>query len=90
MSVINQQRIQQQAEELAQLLIRKNADYGNSFEEQFNKRGLVGVLIRLEDKMARLDNLERNAAKVDESIKDTLIDLAGYALLASILIGEND
>lgn len=90
MSVINQQQIQQQAEELAQLLIRKNADYGNSFEEQFNKRGLVGVLIRLEDKMARLDNLERNVAKVDESIKDTLIDLAGYALLASILIGEND
>lgn len=90
MNVINQQRIQQQAEELSQLLIRKNADYGNSFEEQFNKRGFVGVLIRLEDKMARLDNLERNAAKVDESIKDTLIDLAGYALLASILIGEND
>lgn len=88
MSVINQQRIQQQAEELSQLLIRKNADYGNSFEEQFNKRGLVGVLIRLEDKMARLDNLERNAAKVDESIKDTLIDLAGYALLASILVGD--
>ena len=88
--VINQQRIQEQADDLAQLLIRKNADYGNSFEEQYNKRGLLGVLIRLEDKIARLDNLQKNTAKVDESIKDTLVDLAGYALLASILVGEND
>ena len=88
--VINQQRIQEQADDLAQLLIRKNADYGNSFEEQYNKRGLLGVLIRLEDKIARLDNLQKNSAKVDESIKDTLVDLAGYALLASILVGEND
>lgn len=85
---INQQKIQEQADELAALLIRKNADYGNSFEEQFNKRGLIGVLIRLEDKISRLDNLQNKDAQVNESIEDTLLDIAGYALLASMLVGD--
>lgn len=87
---INQQKIQEQADELATLLIRKNADYGNSFEEQFNEYGLTSVLIRLDDKMKRLKNLQHNEAQVNESISDTLLDIAGYALLASVLVGENN
>ena len=87
---INQQVIQERADDLATLLIGKKADYGNSFEQQFNKRGLLGVLIRLEDKISRLDNLQSKDAQVSESISDTLLDIAGYALLASVLVGENN
>jgi hypothetical protein len=62
--------------------IRKNQDYGNSFEEQMDKRGHVAGIIRLEDKLRRIDQLTTNEAKVkDESLSDTLIDLANYAIM---------
>ena len=61
---------------------RKNADYGNSFEEQFNEYGLLSALIRLDDKMRRLKQLSKNDAQVkDESIADTLLDLANYSVM---------
>ena len=61
---------------------RKNADYGNSFGEQFNEYGLLSAVIRLDDKMRRLKQLLKNEAQVkDESIRDTLLDLANYAIM---------
>ena len=83
---INAMRIQESTDDLAQLLIRKNADYGDSFERQFNEYGLTSVCIRLEDKLNRLKNLVKNPAAVDETLKDTLDDLAGYAVLGSVLV----
>ena len=88
--VINPMRIQEQTDDLAQLLAKKNADYGNSFEEQFNEYGLTCVLIRLDDKLRRLKNLNKNEAQVNESIADTLQDIAGYAILASILMDNEN
>jgi hypothetical protein len=62
---------------------RKNADYGNSFEEQFKEYGLLSVLIRLDDKMRRLKQLSKNEAQVkDESIRDTLMDLCNYSVMS--------
>ena len=61
---------------------RKNADYGNSFGEQFIEYGLLSAVIRLHDKMRRLKQLLKNEAQVkDESIRDTLLDLANYAIM---------
>jgi len=61
---------------------RKNADYGNSFEEQFKEYGLLSSQIRLDDKMRRLKQLVKEKAQVkDESIRDTLLDLANYAIM---------
>jgi hypothetical protein len=62
---------------------RKNADYGNSFEEQFKEYGLLSVLIRLDDKMRRLKQLSKNEAQVkDESLRDTLMDLCNYSVMS--------
>lgn len=73
------------ANEIRDLLLRKNADYGNSFAKQFEKRGLIGALIRMEDKMSRLDTLlSGQQDSVGESIEDTLADLAGYAILTLV------
>jgi hypothetical protein len=61
---------------------RKNADYGNSFVEQYAEYGLLSAVIRLDDKMRRLKQLLKNKAQVrDESIRDTLLDLANYSIM---------
>lgn len=78
-------RIKHAGTELTELLVRKNHDYGDSFAKQYEKYGLMSALIRMDDKMRRLETLLGGTdAQVDESIKDTLLDLAGYALLASV------
>lgn len=71
--------------ELTELLVRKNHDYGDSFSQQYGKYGLMSALIRMDDKMRRLETLQGGQqAEVSESISDTLLDLAGYALLAYV------
>lgn len=70
--------------ELNALFARKNADYGDVFHTSFLDEGMAMARIRLGDKMARFKNLSRsnNAQMVsDESIRDTLIDLANYAIM---------
>jgi transcriptional regulator of heat shock response len=72
---------------------RKNADYGNSFEEQFKEYGLLSVLIRLDDKMRRLKQLSKNEAQVKgESLRDTLMDLCNYSVMSVMELdkGSND
>lgn len=70
--------------------VKKNADYGNSFEKQFEEYGLLSALIRLDDKMRRLKQLSKNEAQVkDESIADTLIDLASYAVMTLMELRKN-
>lgn len=62
---------------------RKNADYGDSFVKVRQKYP-NSVLVRLNDKLNRLEVLmgkSRRAKVKDESIEDTLLDLANYALL---------
>ena len=69
----------------------KNKDYGDSFGKSYKEYGLTMSCIRLEDKLNRLKNLNFNkCAKVqNESIEDTLMDLANYAIMTLIeLEGE--
>jgi hypothetical protein len=68
----------------------KNQDYGNSFEKTLDKFGLIASVIRLNDKMNRIESLSRTEAKVvDESIEDTLLDLANYAIMTVIWLRKN-
>lgn len=69
-------------DEMASLYEKKNKDYGNSFDGTLNEFGIVAGVIRMNDKMNRLKRLVNNKAEVsDESIADTLIDLANYAVM---------
>lgn len=63
--------------------IKKNHDYGDSFGKSFQKYGIVAGLVRMEDKWNRLQNLTLSDKQMvnDESIKDTLLDLANYCLM---------
>lgn len=69
--------------EINDLYARKNADYGDSFHTSFEEEGMAMARIRLGDKFNRFKTLSRgNEQKVkDESIRDTLLDLANYALM---------
>ena len=72
---------------LGTYLLKKNKDYGDAFAEY----GTVGVLVRLGDKIKRLQNITRTSVRLvdDESLRDTLIDLHNYAAMAVMLLDEN-
>ena len=69
--------------ELNALYARKNHDYGDSFHQTFIDEGFAMSRIRLADKFNRFKTLsrDREARVKDESIRDTLIDLANYAIM---------
>lgn len=74
--IIHMKKIQAEGLEL---FIKKNADYGNSYK-QF---GLIGVLVRLQDKINRALHISQHGIHVkDETLRDTLIDLHNYAAMA--------
>jgi hypothetical protein len=73
---------------LNELYRRKNEAYKDSFAKGLKKYGFIIAVIRLEDKLNRLhalllDGVEEN----DESIFDTLNDLANYAIMTRIELG---
>ena len=75
---------------LTKIYQAKNQDYGNSFEKSLYKFGLVASIIRLSDKMNRIESLSQTKARVkDESIEDTLLDLANYAIMTVIWLRKN-
>lgn len=75
--------------EMNELYKRKNADYGDSFSKTYEEYGPVMLAIRLEDKLQRFKRLIKAENQVkDESIRDTLIDLANYAIMGIIEIDK--
>ena len=69
--------------------IKKNHDYGNSFEQSLDKFGLVAGVVRIGDKMNRIESLTTKEAMVkDESIKDTLLDMANYCIMSVMWLNK--
>lgn len=63
---------------------KKRNDYGPSTRDTWEKYGPISMLVRMDDKMNRFKNLAIDDVKQlvkDESVKDTLLDLANYALI---------
>lgn len=65
---------------------RKNADYGDSFGKSVEKYGPIAALTRMSDKFNRIENLilNGNAKVVEESLGDSLLDMANYAIMTYI------
>lgn len=68
------------------LFAKKNKDYGDAFA----KFGIIGILMRIEDKIQRSLSITKNGVTLvdDEKIRDTLIDLHNYAAMGIMLIDE--
>lgn len=64
---------------------KKNSDYGGSFTNLYKKFGLISPVIKLYDKLTRLESLiNKDIEVVDESIEDTLLDMANYAIMTAL------
>ncbi|WP_052514436.1 DUF1599 domain-containing protein [Clostridium botulinum] len=75
--------------EMNEIYKDKNHDYGDSFGETYKTLGIISAITRITDKVNRLQSLCTKDALVDESIKDTLMDLANYSIMTLIeLEGE--
>ena len=78
--------------DLNDIYIRKNTDYGDAFGDTFRKLGIISAVTRISDKTNRLMSLaaksEAERMVKDESIRDTLMDLANYAIMSLIEMDE--
>jgi hypothetical protein len=72
--------------ELRSIMMKKQADYGPLNIALAPGGPMNGLRVRMYDKLARLNNLADKAATPNfESIEDTLIDLANYAIIGLLV-----
>lgn len=77
---------------LNETYIQKNKAYGNSFTDTFEKLGVISAVTRITDKYNRLVNLATNPNVDigDESIKDTLLDMANYCIMTYMELDKEE
>ena len=72
--------------ELRSIMMKKQADYGPLNIALAPGGPMNGLRVRMYDKLARLNNLaDKDATPNFESIEDTLIDLANYAIIGLLV-----
>lgn len=73
---------------------KKNHDYGDSFSETFKKLGIISAVTRITDKYNRLVSLctlpEEERRVKDETISDTLLDMANYCIMCEMALREKE
>ena len=86
-------------QEMQRLHESKSADYGSEEDPLANVRSGAdfvniepwrGCMVRIADKVQRLRTFCRTGRLVHEGVRDTLLDLSAYALLAIVLFDEGN
>lgn len=79
-------------DELFEVYCKKNADYGDSFGWSIRKYGLIASIVRIGDKFSRFENivLSKEQKVDDESLRDTLMDMANYLVMTVAEMEEED
>lgn len=79
---------------LNEIYEKKQHDYGDSFGQTFDKLGIISAVTRISDKYNRLVSLctkpEEERKVKDESITDTLLDMANYCIMTVIEMHKED
>ena len=86
MTKVNNNTMREQYDGQYSTFCKKNSDYGNSFEGSLDKHGIVASIVRMGDKMNRLESLtddSRTQQVGSESLLDTLEDLSNYAAMTA-------
>lgn len=82
-----EKHLQRLATENLALLLKKHADYGPSNIASAPGGPLNGLRVRMHDKLARINNLvDKDVDPENESLRDSFVDLANYALIALMVI----
>lgn len=86
MSKVNEKDIRETLDKMGNIFAIKNKKYGNSFEKSLDKYGMIAALTRMSDKFNRIENLilTDDSGTYDESVIDTLIDLANYCVMTAV------
>lgn len=75
-------------EQLNEIFVNKSNDYGDSFGRTYNELGIISAITRISDKYNRIVSLSKKTKEEikvkDESIKDTLLDMANYCIMTVI------
>lgn len=75
-------------EGLNKVYINKNKDYGDSFGDMYRELGIITAVTRIGDKFNRLKSLAKKSNEErcvkDETIRDTLLDMANYCIMTVI------
>ena len=79
-------------DEMKELHAKKDKDYGSAFHKSFEEFGVTAGVVRLNDKMERVKSLVKNgkAEVKDESLLDSLEDLACYAVMLYVELKNKD
>jgi len=75
-------------QEMVALFAKKNEDYGDAFADS----GTIGVLVSINNKIRRLQNITKTGITLveDEKIRDTVLDLANYSVMFLMLLDEKE
>lgn len=79
--------------ELNAIYTKKNNDYGDAFSKTYKDLGIVSAITRISDKYNRLCNLalsDKPMLVENETIVDTLLDMANYCLMTIIELTGDD
>lgn len=76
--------------DMAILHDKKNQDYGNAFGQLFNEYGLNLSIMHLHEKLNRIKSVHKNNSANNESIKDSLIDMANYAIMTIVELNNQE
>ena len=79
-------------DEMKELHAKKDKDYGSAFHKSFEEFGVTAGVVRLNDKMERVKSLVKNgkAEVKDESLLDSLKDMASYAVMLYVELKNKD
>ena len=79
-------------ERLNKVYADKNHDYGNSFGATYEKYGDISALVRISDKMNRIEQLvQTGEQKVkDEALEDSILDMANYLIMWAMELEEEE
>lgn len=91
-SMTNQEKHRMILDELNKTYVEKNTDYGDSFSESLDEDGLIASSVRMGDKYRRFRTLidADDILVQDESLRDTLMDLANYAIMTVMWLENLD
>lgn len=79
-------------DKLNEIYEQKNRAYGNSFGDTYKDLGIISAVTRISDKFNRLKNLAKDNSipQGDESIADTLLDMANYCIMTYMELNNKE